>query len=102
MLLRSGLQTNPLAKRGQFFTDVRSCRRRKQGSLEKTSLRQLINTQDEFDLLECRSTIIRVRMLLQQKGILAHDGFNLFNSRSRSGLLTCSELYSGFWWLGLR
>eukprot|EP01052_Picozoa_sp_SAG31_P008167 SAG31_NODE_405_length_16084_cov_3.913982_10_plen_204_part_00 len=95
------MQSNPQAKRAQFFLDVRGCRRRKQVSIEKTTLGQLINTADEFELLECRSTIIRVRELLQQKGILALDGFNLFN-RSRSGLLSCSELNAGFWWLGLK
>ena len=99
MLLRS-LQQNDLAARAKFFADVRACRRRKRTPVDRTSLAQIMSTPDEYELLECKASILRVRALIHKKGMLALDAFSAFNV-SRNGLLTCSELNGGLYWLGL-
>ena len=48
-----------------------------------------------------RATGLRVGGLIRQKGMLTLDAFTAFNY-NRNGVLTCSELNSGLWWLGLQ
>jgi len=100
-LLLRGLQENELLAREKFFLDVRSCRRRKQVDLATTALAQIFTTPDEFHLLEYRATKSRVRVLLRAKGMGMLDAFRAFDV-SHHGMLTCSELFSGLQWLGLK
>ena len=54
----------------------------------------------ELCLLRQISVMMRVRMLLHQRGLQILDSFRAFNA-SQNGLLTCSELYGALQWLGL-
>lgn len=48
----------------------------------------------EYEFMEHKSVIERVKYALRERGLLVYDAFRAFNS-SNSGLLTCSELYGG-------
>ncbi len=61
----------------------------------------MFTTPDEFHLLEYRATILAVRKLLQAKRLAVRDAFIAFNS-TNSGALSCSELFGGLTWLGMR
>ena len=99
MLLGATQDSTP-EQREQFFMSVRSCRRRKQIPWQKTPLATLFRTADAYDLLNLRALVIRIKFLIIEKGMLVFDAFRAFNS-SRTGSLTCSELYGGLEWLGL-
>lgn len=81
--------------------DVRASRRRKQISVEQTAVSTIFNTPDEYFLLEYKAIISRMRYAIQSRGMLIYDAFKAFNS-SNTGLLTCSELYGGLEWLGMK
>ncbi len=61
----------------------------------------MFTTPNEFHLLEHRATILAVQKLLQAKRLAVRDAFIAFNS-SNSGALSCSELFGGLTWLGMR
>ena len=86
--------------REKYFMGVRSCRRRKQIPSSKTPLTALFNVADGYQLLDTRALVIRIKHLIIEKGMLVFDAFRAFN-HSRSGSLTCSELYGGLTFLGL-
>lgn len=81
--------------------DVRASRRRKQISVEQTAVSTIFTTPDEYYLLEHKAIVDRMRFAIQSHGMLVYDAFKAFNSSS-TGLLTCSELYGGLEWLGLK
>lgn len=56
---------------------------------------------DEFYLLQYRATITAVRRRIEAKGLPIRDAFVAFNS-SRSGAISCSEMYGALEWLGMR
>eukprot|EP01052_Picozoa_sp_SAG31_P000390 SAG31_NODE_12_length_38498_cov_21.161671_6_plen_602_part_00 len=99
MLLGATQDSTP-DDREKFFTKVRSCRRRKQIPWQKTPLATLFRTADAYDMLNIRAVVIRIKFLIIEKGMLVFDAFRAFNS-SRTGSLTCSELYGGLEWLGM-
>jgi hypothetical protein len=55
-----------------------------------------------FALLEFRSIIAAVRSLIKAKGMRLLDAFRAFDYTSRDGRLSCSELWGGLDWLGMR
>jgi len=99
MLMRS-LQVNACERRRDFFSEVRTCRRRKQVPWETTPLVHLFQTGDEYILLHQRATVTRVRNLMQSKGMYLLDAFRLFDY-DKDDSLTSQELYGGLTWLGL-
>lgn len=56
---------------------------------------------DEFHLLQYRATIAAVRRRIEAKGLPVRDAFIAFNS-SKTGALSCSEMYGALEWLGIR
>jgi Ca2+-binding EF-hand superfamily protein len=95
-----GLQHDTPAQRLAFFNEVRSCRRRVQNDVLKTTLAQVFNMKDHYHYLEYRSTITSIRWLIRNKGMDVLDAFRAFDW-DRDGNLSCSELYGGLQWLGL-
>ena len=99
-LLLRALQRNTMDARREWFEDVRSCKRRQQMAVDRTSLIKVFSTTDEFVLLEHRALVSRVRTLIRQKSMLMMDAFRAFDA-DRNGRLNCSELYAAAHWLGL-
>lgn len=56
---------------------------------------------DEFHLLQYRATIAAVRRRIEAKKLPVRDAFIAFNS-SKTGALSCSEMYGALEWLGIR
>ncbi|CAM9183768.1 unnamed protein product [Choristocarpus tenellus] len=100
-LLLRGVQDNEKYLREAWFVDVRACRRRQQVPVGRTPVARIFRIPDEFHLLHHRATISAVRKRIKAKGLLVRDAFLAFNS-SRSGALSCSEMYGALEWLGLR
>ena len=96
------LEKSSCADRAAWWTDIRACRRRKQVPLEGSgaSVEAIFSTTDEYEYMEYKAIIGRVRSGLKERGMLVFDAFRAFNS-SHSGVLSCSELYGGLDWLGL-
>ena len=65
------------------------------------SIGAVFGTKDEYQFMAYKAIVLRVRSGLQEQGMLVFDAFRAFNS-SRSGVLSCSELYGGLDWLGIR
>ncbi|CAM9367595.1 unnamed protein product, partial [Sphacelaria rigidula] len=69
--------------------------------VERTPVSRIFLVPDEFHLLQYRSTITAVRRRIEAKGLPIRDAFVAFNS-TRSGALSCSEMYGALEWLGIR
>jgi len=100
-LLLRAVQKNECPQREQFFNSVRACRRRRQVAVSTTPLHRIFKLQDELELLEYRATINTIRFLIRKKGLYLMDAFLAFNL-SHTGALSCSELFGGLEWLGMR
>ena len=95
------LEDDPCEAREKWWTEVRSCRRRRQIAIDGTvPLLTVFNTQNEFEFMEFKAVVSRVQVGLQDIGMLIYDAFRAFNS-SNTGLVTCSELYGGLDYLGI-
>ena len=95
------LEGNTCEGREKWWTDVRACRRRRQIACDATMpVGTVFNTTTEFQFMEFKAVVERVRWALKEKGFLVFDAFRAFNS-SNSGLMTCSELYGGLDFLGI-
>eukprot|EP01052_Picozoa_sp_SAG31_P047575 SAG31_NODE_9580_length_1256_cov_1.287813_1_plen_195_part_10 len=99
-LLIRALQDNKCSSRVDWFTDVRKCRRRAQSPWQMAPIGRVFTTTDQYELLEGRAIRFRIRSLIKAAGLFVEDAFRAFNA-GMTGLLTCSELYSGVRWLGL-
>ena len=99
-LLIRALQDNECAQRVEWFTDVRGCRRRAQSPWQSAPVARVFSTADQYEFLESRAIRFRIRSLIMKKGLFVEDAFRAFNV-GMTGLLTCSEMYSGIQWLGL-
>jgi len=95
------LQSTDCQKRLDFFTQVRACRRRQQNSIESQAISRLFTTPDEFYLLNQRALYSQIRERLEERGLGIRDAFIAFDYNN-DAILTCSELYGGLEWLGLR
>jgi len=60
----------------------------------------LFTARNEFERLALRCTRSRVTTAISARGLHAIDAFRIFNV-SRTGLMTCGELWGGLEWLGL-
>ena len=80
---------------------MRACRRRIQAPWENTDVKAVLTEADEFSLFEHRALLAAAQRRLRATGLSLRMAFHAFNS-SRTGLLSASELYSGFVWLGVR
>jgi len=100
LLLRS-LQNNELERRYNFFSEVRSNRRRKQIDPATTSLSKIFITADEHHLLNYKITAGRITALLKSRGMYPRDAFAAID-RDRDGLLNFDDLKKGMEWLGLK
>lgn len=95
------LESDACLAREKWWTEVRSCRRRRQIALDGSiPIITVFNTQNEFEFMEYKAIVSRVQQGLQDMGMLIYDAFRAFNS-SNSGLLSCSELYGGMDYLGI-
>lgn len=87
--------------REKWWTEIRSCRRRRQIAIDGTvPLLTVFNTATEFEYMEFKAVVSRVQVGLQEIGMLIYDAFRAFNS-SNTGLMSCSELYGGLDYLGI-
>lgn len=100
-LLLRVLQSTECKKRLDFFTQVRACRRRQQSSIENQAIARLFSTPDEFYLLNQRALYSQIRERLEERGLGIRDAFIAFDYNN-DAILTCSELYGGLDWLGLK
>lgn len=95
------LESDTTENREKWWVEVRSCRRRRQIQLDGSfPIVTVFNTENEYDFMEFKATVDRVRNGLHEKGMLIFDAFRAFNS-SHTGLMTCSELYGGLDFLGI-
>ena len=95
------LEGNTCEGREKWWTDVRACRRRRQIACDATMpVVTVFNTTTEFQFMEFKAVVERVKWALKERGLLVFDAFRAFNS-SNSGLMTCSELYGGLHFLGI-
>jgi len=99
ILLRC-LEVNTPDHRRRFFDEVRASRRRPQIPVEKTAVGRIVKTDNELSILEYRATVLRVKALARERGYYILDMFQLWNV-SKTGMMTCTELYSGMVWLGM-
>jgi hypothetical protein len=100
VLLRN-LEKNKCEEREGWWLDVRSCRRRRQVAIDITMpINTIFHTLKEFEFMEYRATIDRIRTALNERGMFVFDAFRAFNS-SNSGLMSCSEFYGGMEFLGI-
>ena len=98
LLLRCMRLTPEPKQRQDFFSEVRLCRRRVQSGWEKTAVAAVLTEADEFALFEHRALLAATQRRLAARGLSLRQAFHAFNS-SRTGNMTCSELYSGLRWL---
>lgn len=95
------LENNPPDDRAKWWVDIRSCRRRRQVPIDASvPVSVIFSTASEYEFLEYKSVIERVKYSLSEKGMLIFDAFRAFNS-SNSGLLTCSEINGGMYFLDI-
>ncbi len=95
------LEMDTCEQREKWWYDIRRCRRRRQIPLDGSfPVVTVFNTRDELSYMEYKAVIKRVQAGLQDKGMLIFDAFRAFNS-SRSGCLSCSELYGAMDFLGI-
>lgn len=94
------LQATPMADRLLWFEEVRECRRRQKMDTQDAPVRRIGAMADEFHVLELRSRLIQIGLLIKKKGMMLLDAFRAFD-HDRNGLLDCSELYGALEWLGL-
>jgi hypothetical protein len=94
------LQRNTMEQRSDWWCDIRGCRRRYQIPVRSKAMPigAIFSFIDEYEFIRHRATIERIRVGLNEKGMLVFDAFRAFNS-SHTGLLTNSELYGGLDWL---
>lgn len=102
MTLLKVMNPNSCETRELWWSDVRACRRRLQLPWDGAMpISTLFTTNDEYQFLEYKSVVERMRGAMQERGMLVFDAFRAFNS-SHTGLLSCSELYGALEWLNLR
>ncbi len=95
------LEDSSCDSRQKWWTDVRSCRRRRQIALDgAVPVVTLFTTKSEFEFMEYKSEVARIQYELEERGLLVYDAFRAFNA-SNSGLMNCSELYGGVTFLGI-
>jgi hypothetical protein len=95
------LENNSCEEREKWWTDVRACRRRRQISWDgATAVGTVFSTVSEYEFMEYKAVVERIKYGLQEKGLLVFDAFRAFNS-SNTGLLSCSELYGGMDFLSI-
>lgn len=100
-LLLRVFEQDLMERREKFYMEVRSCRRRRQVPLDGSSpVQTIFITKTEFEFLEFKAVVQRVKAALAEQGLLLFDAFRAFNS-SHSGLLSCAELYGGLDYLGV-
>jgi hypothetical protein len=78
-LLLRAMQLNTLDARREWFDDVRACKRRQQTPWEKTSVARVLTMHDEFELIEHKALVSRVRTLIRLRGMLMLDAFRAFD-----------------------
>ena len=100
-LLLRAVQENGSLMRQSFFAAVCASRRRMQHGWATRSIAKVFALEHELCNLRQISVMMRIRMLLAQRGLYLLDAFRAFNA-SQNGMLTCSELYGALVWLGLR
>ena len=100
LLLRC-LQANEPRERQAFFSEVRACRRRRQDAWEGYEVAAILREPSEFALFELRALLAATHRRLRARGLAPRQAFHAFNS-SRTGLMSCSELYSALRWLQLQ
>lgn len=100
LLLRC-LQANDPKERQAFFSEVRACRRRRQDAWEGHEVAAILREPNEFALFELRALLAATHRRLRARGLAPRQAFHAFNS-SRTGLMSCSELYSALRWLQLQ
>ena len=100
LLLRC-LQANEPKERQAFFSEVRACRRRRQDAWEGYEVAAILREPSEFALFELRALLAATHRRLRARGLAPRQAFHAFNS-SRTGLMSCSELYSSLRWLQLQ
>lgn len=100
-LLLQAIEENSCKERQVWFTDIRACRRRKQLPVASTPIARLFTTPDQYHLLHYRATITKVREVLKGRKLFLLDAFRAFDS-DKNGFVGCSEMYSGFLWMGIR
>jgi hypothetical protein len=102
MSLLRMLSSNTCETREAWWSDVRACRRRVQTPWDGSmSVSTVFTTADEYQFLEFKAIIEKMKSVMQDRGMLVFDAFRAFNS-SHTGLLTCSELYGALEWMNLR
>ena len=69
-----------------------------QSSWERSDAAAVLCEPNEFSLFEHRALLAATQRRLRSHGLSLRQAFHAFNS-SRTGQMTCSELYSALRWL---
>ena len=77
------------------------CRRRPQAPIAAAPVAKVFASIDQYQQIEHRATMARLRAALSARGLLIRDAFRAFDS-DRNGLVGCTELYSGLHHLGIQ
>ena len=80
LLIRS-IQTNTCEHRAKWWADVRTRRRRNQGSWDARPIADVFKTSSFVDLLLRRAITFRIQTILLGKGLSVDEAFMAFNVR---------------------
>lgn len=95
------LESNTCESREKWWFDIRACRRRRQISLDQSiPITTVFTLASEYEFLEFKSVVERIKYALNERGLLVYDAFRAFNS-SNSGLLSCSEVNGAMHYLDI-
>ena len=83
------LQDNPCPSRVDWFTDVRSCRRRAQSSWQSAPIANVFSMADQYVFLEGRAIRYRIRSLIKSRGLFVEDAFRAMNVGGTSRRRDC-------------
>lgn len=99
VLLRA-LQRNPISDREPWWSDIRSCRRRKQRPWDELTVAKVLIQEDVFNDFAGRALLAKIRWTLAACRLWAADVFRMLDSDG-SGGISRGELASGLSWLRL-
>jgi hypothetical protein len=95
------VQQSTREERQAFFSQVRMCRRRPLRDWRQSPVARVLQTSDEYHHLEFLAILSTIRERMKAHGLRVFDAFRAFDF-DRDGQLSCSELWGGLEFLGIK